>query len=198
MERAPARGPCLLVAVTLGAVAGCPASCAIEQCVEKVSVIDNSAWQLLAAADDPFLPPDDAPLCTLEDVRMEPFGAGGELALDVDTGRGCGWATVQEPTLVELAPTDELQVRVFYFSQLSFPEAVAELALAVDGERIWSVEVPIPASSGLEAPRFFVGDVLAGDTVVPAGTPLQFHVGNHGDNTWNLLEVSRLRQGPCQ
>lgn len=203
MESAPATGSRLLVrgpllAAMLVTVAGCPASCGFEECIEKVSVIDNAAWQLLAAADDPFLPPADAPLCTLEDVHMEPFGAGGELSLDVDTGRGCGWATLQEPTLVDLAPADEVQVRVFYFSQLSFPEAVAEIALAVDGERMWSVEVPIPASSTLEAPRFTVGDALSRDTVVPAGTPLQFHIGNHGDNTWNLLELSRLRKGPCR
>jgi hypothetical protein len=176
------------VGLMLGS-AGCPEPAPL--CEEKADLVAMDGWTLLPAADDPFDPPADAPFCTAEDVRAEPFGQGGPLALDVDTRGGCGWATVRQELLEDLAAGDEVQVRVWYFSQTSFPASEARIALAFDGDVVWSVEVPIPASSTLEAPRFAV------EKDVAAGRAAHFHVGNHGDNTWNLLELSRIRKVPC-
>ena len=52
--------------------------------------------------------------------------------------------------------------------------------------------VDIPTSSGLAAPRLTV--VNDAD----AGTPVHFHVGNHGDHSWNLVELSVITQAPCE
>lgn len=149
-----------------------------------------TAWRLLAPEEDPFDPPADAELCTAEDIRMEPFG-NGPIAVDIDTVTGCGWATVEQETLADLVAGDEVQLRIFYFSQTTFPEAEATVAIAFNGEPFFSVQVPIPTTSTLEAP------LLAVDRDIRAGTKVQFHVGNHGDNSWNLLEVSRTRKVFC-
>lgn len=182
--------PTLYRPVLLACALAAP-GCVGPECEEKVDIVDMSAWHLLDAASDPFSPPADAALCGAEEVRMEPFGDSGPIALDVDTRRGCGWATVEQETKADLIAGDEIQVRVFYFSQTSFPEAEAELVLALEDEAFWSVVVPIPAQSTLEAPLV----PIAQD--VPAGTKIRFHVGNHGDNSWNLLELSRTREVYC-
>ena len=167
-------------------------ACLEPECEEKLEVVDMTAWRLLEPAEDPFSPPDDAEFCTAEeDIRMEPFGSSGPIALDVDTVRGCNWATVEQETTEDIAAGDEIQLRVFYFSQSTFPSAEANVAVAFDGEVFWSVQVPIPTSSKLEAP------LLKAERDVPRGTKVQFHVGNHGDNSWNLLEVSRTRKVFC-
>lgn len=148
-------------------------------------------WQLVAPDNDPFAPPTDAPLCTLDDIRMEPFGNAGPVALDVDTRAGCGWATLAQQTRTELVAGDQVLSRLFYFSQTSFPAAVADVALRLGDEDLWRFEVPIPSASKLEFPTVTLEQDL------PAGTRVLFHVGNHGDNTWNLLEVSRVRKVFC-
>ena len=165
-------------------------SACTPDCEEKVEVVDMTAWRLLSTDEDPFTPPPDAVLCSAENIRMEPFG-NGPVAVDIDTATACGWATVEQPTTEDLTAGDEVQLRIFYFSQTSFPQDVAEVIIAFDGEPFFSVEVPIPTSSQLEAPLIVV------DRDIPTGTPVQFHVGNHGDNSWNLLEVSRTRKVFC-
>lgn len=169
-------------------MAGCPS----PDCEEKADLVDMTAWQLLAPAEDPFAPPADALLCTSDDIRMEPFGIGAPIALDVDTRTGCGWATLRQETRAELVAGDDVFSRLFYFSQNSFPADVANIVLRLGDEDLWRFEVPIPvAATKLEFPT------VALDRDVPAGTPVFFHVGNHGDNSWNLLEVSRVRPAFC-
>jgi hypothetical protein len=179
-----------LAAVTMALCASLTA-CPGPECEEKVDLVDMTGWTLTPPADDPFAPADDAPFCAPEDVRMEPFGNGGPIALDVDTRTGCGWATVEQETKAEIVAGDVVLSRLFYFSQTSFPADVAFVALRFGDEDLWSFEVPIPTSSKLEFPE------IALERDVPAGTRVLFHVGNHGDNTWNLLEVSRVRKVFC-
>lgn len=183
-------GVVLLAAVLLAAVVlgGCP----VPECEEKTDLVAMDQWVLLAPEDDPFDPPADAPLCTTDDIRMEPFGAGGPITLDVDTSLGCGWATLTQPLVTDIAADDKVTIRVFYYSQTTFPAAEAELALTFGGELFWTDTVPIPANSDL-TPR----TPLPATRDVPAGTPVHFHVGNHGDNSWNLLELSRTRKVFC-
>ena len=159
-------------------------------CEEKVPLVDVDAWVLVEPDADAVWPaPEGTPLCAVDAVQVQQFG--GERALEIDTSVTCGWATVEQPLLASVATGESLQVRVFYFSQTSFPAATAEVGLAVGGEVAMAELVDIPAASGLIAPRLRVQNDAA------AGTPIAFHVGNHGANSWNLLEVSLLRSIPC-
>jgi hypothetical protein len=128
-------------------------------------------------------------LCTADDIQIASFGEDD--AVEIDTRFGCGWATVEQPLLAAVEAGDALQVRVFYFSQTTFPEAEAEVAVALGDDIVVREAVAIPSSSGLVAPRVVV------DRAVAAGTMARFHVGNHGDNSWNLIELSRVRTAPC-
>ncbi len=186
------RAPLDLVALVVVAVAvvagvgGCPE----PTCEVKTPIVDPRGWTFVEPADDPLWPaPDGAATCTANDIQSQPFG--DDEALEIDTRFGCGWATVSQPTLVDLKAGDDVQVRVFYFSQATFPAAEAEVAIALDGEVVSSSLVAIPTASDLIAPRI----TLARD--VPSGSTALFHVGNHGDNSWNLIELSRIGAGPC-
>jgi hypothetical protein len=171
---------------TLGA-SGCT-----PDCEEKADLTAMDGWTLLAAEDDPFNPPADAPLCSPEDINVAPFGSGGPLALDVDTRAGCGWATLSQPTLLDIKAGDGFVTRVFYFAQTSTSPAVANVVLRIGDDDVLAFDVPLPIARGdLEFAE------ITFDHDVPAGTTALFHVNNHGDNTWNLLEMSRVRPVYC-
>lgn len=159
-------------------------------CETLEPTVDPTAWTFVANADDPLWPaPEGAALCGPDEIQVQSFGADD--AVEVDTRFGCGWATVQQPIGVDLNEGDELQIRVFYFSQASFPEDTAEIAVAIDGDVVSSTIVDIPTSSGLIAPR------IAMTRDVAKGAMAMFHIGNHGDNSWNLIELSRINSAPC-
>jgi hypothetical protein len=165
--------------------------CAEEPlCDETTPLVDMEAFTLVEPTDDPFEPSANAALCTGDEVRAEPFG-NGPVALDVDTNDACGWATVVQPSLVDLAEDDHVLPRVFYFSQQTFPAAIAQLAVRIGDETIWSHPVEIPTGSDVVAPE------LAPALQAAEGTPIYFHIGNHGANVWSLLELFRSRRVPC-
>lgn len=176
----------LVVAVAV-AVGGCPLG---PLCEEKTPTVDPLGWTFVDNADDALWPaPAGAALCTAEEIQVQSFGEDD--ALEIDTRFGCGWATVSQPLQQDLRAGDDVQVRVFYFSQASFPEAQAEVAVALDGEIVVSELVDIPTGSDLIAPRV----TLTRD--VAKGSLAHFHIGNHGDNSWNLIELALISEGPC-
>jgi hypothetical protein len=61
-------------------------------------------------------------------------------------------------------------------------EGYAAVAIGDDVE--WEYRVAIPTASHLAADGWIAEDD------VPAGTPIRFHVHNHGINSWNLVEIT--------
>lgn len=187
MQSTSVRAACSLVAFVVSGLAGCPAE---PLCEQKTPAVDPRGWTFVANDDDPLwkAPPETA-TCSADEIQVQSFGADD--AVEIDTSFGCGWATVSQALQVPLHAGDDVQVRVFYFSQASFPEAQAEVAVALDGDIVVSELVAIPSSSRLLAPRV----TLARDYAV--GSLALFHVGNHGDNSWNLIELSLITEAPC-
>jgi hypothetical protein len=175
----------------LAACSVCACQTEPSTCETLEPVADVDSWAFVDPTDDVVWPaPADAVLCTDDDVQVQPIGDA--TALEIDTRFGCGWATVVQPLLVEARAGDVLRLQIFYFPQASFPEAVANVAFAVDGDVVVSLDVPIPAPAGVLAPEV----VLTRD--VPAGAPIAFHVGNHGDNSWNLTRADLVRTTTCE
>src|SRR5688500_15205866 len=143
--RAVSRQVVALALTLTGALAttGCP-----PECEEKTDLTAMDGWTLLAPEDDPFDPPADAPLCTLEDINVAPFGSGGPLALDVDTRAGCGWATLSQPTLVDIKAGDGFFTRVFFFAQTTTSPATANVVLRVGDDDVLAFDVPLPIARG--------------------------------------------------
>lgn len=176
--------------------------------------VRTPAWALAASAlvlgcatsppdsdPDPSIDPSWVPLVLAEEWQPAPADpmashAGGdtiacgeadwhaELAgLEIETTR-CNYAAVEQPLLADLVQGDQLRVRVWW-ARLASPEPVeGHLALFVGGALVWEEHVAIP---GPAAAR----DVeLASPVSAPAGTPVIFHLHNHGSNTWNLNEFA--------
>jgi hypothetical protein len=173
--------------IAVGLAAGCPPE---QQCDSFVPLVAMDRFSLVAPEDDPFSPPADAPLCQSDEIRAEPFG-NGPVALDVDTSDRCGWATLTQGTSVTIGEDDDIFFKIFYFSQQTFPAAQAQLAIALGDDVLWSTLVEIPTASDVVEERVKPPRATAADT------PFLFHLGNHGANSWSLLEVQRVQRVPC-
>lgn len=177
-------GPWVVVAALLGL--GCDA----PRCEQKETLVDAEAWSFVEPADDPLWPPaPDAAVCDADALQVQAFG--DDVAVEIDTRFGCGHATVEQPISAALSVGDDVQIRIFHFAQATFPAAEAEVAVAVDDEILLRALVPIPTTSGLLAPRVTV------TRDHPVGSVARFHVGNHGDNSWNLVELARVVTASC-
>ena len=73
---------------------------------------------------------------------------------------------------------------MLWHGDLAFEEtATAHVAISIGGELVWEQAVKIPT----EAEIFDVKVPL--DFEAPAGTPVEYHLHNHGYNTWTLLQL---------
>ena len=195
-----ARLPSLVpTALAFGLVAACDGGGSrsagdAANCDTTVPLVDHTLWTVLGPSDDPF---GGGPRrCGPEDLVLEDFS--GESSLSVSTRR-CSWMTVTQPSLAPLHPGDALNVRLWYFSQTLFDAAEATLVVEVGeiggtdgpGSLRWTTTVPLPTPSALAY------DTLPVSRELPAGTPIWWHVHNHGENTWNLIEVSVTRSVTC-
>jgi hypothetical protein len=147
---------------------------------------DRHRWAPLAdTASDPFRPDGGVPpACDPESFYVDDSQADFEVNTAV-----CHFLTVEQPLPVALPAGEHLRVRVWHGRLWSAdPGPVTGLVgLAVGDRVVWSETVPIPALGGLVDGDWEI------DRDLPAGTPLRYHVQNHGDNRWSLLEV---RGGP--
>ncbi len=160
-------------------------------CEAKEPLVDAEEWTFVeeSASESLWAASPSDQRCGPADIQVANFG--DEAAVEIDTRSGCGFATVTQPLSSSLSPGDRVQVRIFYFSQTTFPRATALVEVALDDLIVVTERVPIPSESGLIAP------IVVVPQEIPAGSLAHFHVGNHGDNSWNLIELSRIFERPC-
>ncbi len=101
-------------------------------------------------------------------------------ALEVETGE-CNYLSVSQPSLVSIVPGDQLHL-VLWHANLRFEEpAEAHAAISIGEHIIWQREIDIPSES-------HIFDVtLDADVYAAVGERVEFHLHNHGFNTWKLL-----------
>ena len=89
-----------------------------------------------------------------------------------------------QPALSSVSEGEEFYIR-FWRSTLTAPMGFdATVAILIDGDLIWSEQYPIPYPSGLEVVR-----VMA-TRDYPEGAQIVYHVDNHGNNEYALVELS--------
>ncbi len=165
----------------LGSVVGCASPDPSPE-ERGASLVDATRWEEASSDADPFA--DLRPA----GVDCNPFGYGpedldGEQAFFVSTEL-CNYLTAVQPALVSIAVGDEVSVRVHHYELESDEPAQGQVIIALDGKQVWAETVEIPADRGwLEASWNAEG-------VVPKGTPVQFHVHNHGANEWALVSLT--------
>lgn len=133
--------------------------------------------------EDVFAPgeDDDIYLCEERDIVVEDLGE--VRTWSVTTG-ACNWATVSQPLPRALAAGDELLIELFWFSQRDFPGGTALIGVALGDEIVFTHTLTVPADAELLKRHVTV------ERALPVGTPISFHVGNHGTNSWNLIDIS--------
>jgi hypothetical protein len=102
----------------------------------------------------------------------------------------CNWITLEQPSLRDIRAGDRVEIRMRH-NQLTAPvPGEARMMFAIGGELALDYDVPIPWSESVfpkatwTAPRDF-----------PEGTQLLFHVDNHGQNEYMLIEARILEPG---
>lgn len=147
-----------------------------------VSLVRPEAWELDAAADDPFA--DHRPMY----VQCE-LGWEEETGLfEVDTGLCLHGAFVQ-PTLAPIHAGDELELVLLHDALYSEEgDTAAHVAVAFGSEIAWETEIPIPSEPGQLRPTW----TATADLIV--GTPVHFHVHNHGTNNYRLVSLTVTEQ----
>jgi hypothetical protein len=177
----------LYLSTLLLAACGSPPA---PQCELRTSLVDHASVRLTPIAEDPFVPTEPGRgACMEREVYYELFGV--EPSVTIDTF-DCSWATAEWSAVEAVSAGEPLNVRIWYFSQMSFEVAEAEVLVAVGGDVLYRTTVPLPATSGgLLAPT------VPAPVDIPAGAPLRWHLSNHGPNTWNLIELTVSRMGPC-
>ncbi len=145
------------------------------------NLTDNTLWQVSDAEVDPF---DDRP----ETVDCPPdVGFGTEQLLDdltlaVETDF-CNYLTVQQPALVDSG--DSIYVRFWHFGLTG--EGDSHVAIATADGVVWERRIAIPSDAGL------IEEEVSLAAPIQAGEPVFFHLHNHGENSYNLLQVGSIR-----
>lgn len=141
-------------------------------------LVSSTAWDLATAADDPFA--DHRP----ELVQCE-FGWDVETGVfEVDTEQ-CTYAAFVQPSLAPIHEGDALELVLLHDALYSEEgEAVAHVAVAFGSEVAWELELPIPSEAGQARPTW------TAPADVEIGTPVHFHLHNHGTNNYRLVALT--------
>jgi len=152
-------------------------------------LIDHALWTLVPTAADPwaeFRPQEDIS-CSDAARLTEDFG--GLPAYNINTVQ-CSYTTVVQPTLADACKGETFYVWLWNFALTGPPDAVVHAAVQLGDDALWQAEKAIPAVAGLVIDRI----VLKHD--VPAGTPIYFHLRNHGANQYDLLDLTIVNPDP--
>jgi len=144
-------------------------------------LIEPDSWELLSADEDPF--PDRLPDANCPDGTHMPELLSGEPVFSVDTGL-CSYLTARQPALRDVAKGETLVARVWHFALDANESVEAHVALRIADTTLLDQTVPIPSAGGLIAVEVTANSAFA------AGTPIFFHLHNHGNNSWSLVELS--------
>lgn len=140
-----------------------------------VDLVWPELW--LADPDADFLPA-HAP-----DVIACDAGFGDEIGLfEVDTGL-CNYGVFSQPLSDQVYEGERVEF-VFTHDDLTAPmPAVGHIAIAIEGEMVWEVEVAIPK------PYDIVQGEWIADRGIAAGAVVTLHLHNHGYNNWRVISV---------
>lgn len=150
-------------------------------------VTDNDLWSVVPLAEDPFAPEDPSTVTPCGPERYGPEIIDNLVWYDVDT-IGCDYLTIQQPALRSAEPGAGLLVWMFHFAIVSVTgDFQIVIAAGEQAERIlWQRQEAVPAESALWY------ETVTLEQGLDTGEPIWFHISNHGQNTWSLIELSTV------
>ena len=169
----------------LGAVA-CLSGCASEPVHGESTgsfepLVLLSDWAPVARGDDPFITqPDAAPACIGPGFVVE------QQWLEIDTAL-CNWVTLAAPARFSIDAGEQLRIIVSHFDLNAPSAAEGEARLTLGDCDAWSKVVAIPSAAAVYTETF------ASACSIAEGDVVYFHLHNHGQNNWQLQELSAER-----
>jgi len=178
-------------------------------------LVDNTQWVDSARGEEFFGPPPAGSECELEPIDCPEFPWPEDDCVDFEPTSTCiaayvpecldtftvlavytrmpddrvplcNWITLEQPSLRAIRAGDRVEVRARH-SQLTAPvPGDAHIAFVIGDERVLDYSVTIPTDFE------FPDEIWTAPNDYPAGTPLLFHVDNHGQNEYMLIEVNVL------
>ena len=147
-------------------------------------LVDNRYWVQVSGADDPWdgTKQAEADVCTELELDVE------ELADDIwydITTKVCGYVTVHQTLQYDVPKGATLTLRIWHFKMSSW-EGTFHLAYQIgfDPSPEWEMKKEVPSESGL------IYEQWPASRDFKAGEDVYFHLSNHGENTWSLIEFS--------
>lgn len=110
---------------------------------------------------------------------------GPDPAFEIKTDL-CNYATVGQPSLAPVEVGDEIKIRAWHWELEAEEPTEAHIAIAIGEHVIWEELVPVPRAASL-----LTAEIVA-DFEAPTGTEVQFHVHNHGVNSYDLISLEVL------
>jgi mono/diheme cytochrome c family protein len=145
--------------------------------VDSEPLIDVDAWTFQSAAQDSLSAHRPASVECPDNSWYNEDGA-----LEVETGF-CNYLSLSQPSLTGIEAGDDLHL-VLWHGNLAFSsQATAHVSITVDGESVWSENVEIPSEAEIFDLRIPV------NFDAPQGSKVEYHLHNHGYNTWTLLQL---------
>jgi hypothetical protein len=156
---------------------------AAEPLPEPGALVNNALWQVLNPLEDPFMDT-PMPLCPMLSSGDESLG--GELVYAIRTER-CPSLTVRQDSRREVLAGDTISIRAYHFPLTAPEPATAVMVLQLGEREIFRRALPIPSDAEE------LTDSWLADQGFARGTPMMFHVENHGANEYALVSVEVSR-----
>ena len=150
---------------------------------ESRMLVDHDLWRLATAEEDPWAEFRPGPDIACPDDARKTEDFAGTYAYSVIT-TSCSYTTIVQETIADACAGEDLYVWLWNYALTAPEDATAHLGVQIGDTLIWEDTRAIPGPAALEATRV----PLPEDG--PAGTPIYFHVRNHGSNSYELLELS--------
>jgi hypothetical protein len=138
-------------------------------------------WTEVAREADPFVSdPTQAPACVGSGFFVE------DDWVEIDTGL-CNWVTLEAGGRFQVARQQQLRLVVSHYDLSASEPGEASLRVQFGACEVWQKFVAIPS------PAAVYSEELASPCGLEQGGTLLFHLHNHGQNNWQLQELSVLR-----
>lgn len=159
-----------------------PPTGSVRSEADSILLVSVEAW--IPAAPDPFEAERPENIVCNELTGWHPEAD----LLEVDTGE-CNYLTLMQPLRVDLPPDARLRVEVDHFDLTAPQPSEAVLGLQIGNARLWEYRQPIPAPADRIKDSVELLPAVDGGSGPAKGTPIYFHVRNHGQNSWRLTGI---------
>ncbi|MEO2169852.1 MAG: hypothetical protein ABGY42_17370 [bacterium] len=128
---------------------------------------------------------------------------GGEAAFEIASA-DCNYLTMVQNSRLSIEKGEPLFLRAWHTSLSAPPDSESYMGIQIGEDLLWGVRIALPSGTSINNPVAFtlfinglngVPENLVAPADAPSGTPVYLHFHNHGDNTYNLLELNRGGEG---